>query len=75
MQALDDRVKELYEMHTRLRGPALDAELQRDTRLNASTCLAYGLVDHVIENTDATPYFTDRLISDEVHHATQLNSK
>ena len=77
MQAVDGRLKELYEMHTRLRGRALDTELKRDTQLEASTCLAYGLVDHVIENTDATPYFTDRLISDEVHHATvmQLNSK
>ena len=77
IQVTENRVKEIYEKHTRLRGPALDAELQRDTQLNASTCLAYGLVDHVIESTDATPYFTERLISDEVHHSAilQLNSK
>ena len=65
MQAAEHRIKAFYEMHTRLRGPALDAELRRDLHLDASTCLAYGLVDHVIENTHEAPYFTDKLISDE----------
>ena len=58
IQAAQRRVVQMYESHTRLRGVALEEELKRDLILDASTCLAYGLVDCIIDSQH-TPYFVE----------------
>ena len=67
LQALERDVLALYEAHTRLRGDALAAELQRETWLDAPTCLAYGLVDEVLgqERLEEAAYFSHGLLATE----------
>ena len=68
VQEVERSANQMYEGHTRLRGQALDAELKRDLWLDAPTCLAYGLVDYVIDSQRKdVPYFTDGLLSTHTH--------
>ena len=68
VQESERSINEVYERHTRLRGEALDAELKCDLWLDAPTCLAYGLVDYVVDSKHQdTPYFTEGLLSRNTH--------